>query len=470
MKTRTLIITMIIALGLTIPAFSQITLDNMNLTSSGARARAMAGAFSSIADDGTALFWNPAGLIQVLDPQISFAVDYYHPKSTHNITYADNPSRNLADPLTKNKTPLSLAVFTAPIRIKNHQFVASVGYSVVSNRLSEEIARVGVVDIDSAFVYQDIYDCRLNKLMLGFGTNIVNNLNFGAGINIYVGEGVNNFYLNYIDHFEDAYQHVPVDYIYKGAIADTISYSGLNFTTGFHWDGEKLGLGLVVNTPFWLTQKHVMHIADTVWINGLINTDPASINELPKERIEMPWGVTLGASYNVSDNFLLSSDFEWRRYGVSNIRIHFDTVYSNGDVQENYYEGSLATENGLQVKVGAEYLLEAGFATIPVRVGYRYETFGWLDFQDADYTVGEADEDNPDADTLIIMNNYGDQITGHTIAFGFGLHWKLIQLDFAVELFNRDFRIDGIDAYGPFESAIENRSSRLTMNFTGLFK
>jgi tetratricopeptide (TPR) repeat protein len=39
----------------------------------GARAVAMGGAFSSVADDGTALFWNPAGLVQIGNQEISAA-------------------------------------------------------------------------------------------------------------------------------------------------------------------------------------------------------------------------------------------------------------------------------------------------------------------------------------------------------------------------------------------------------------
>ena len=37
----------------------------------GARAQALGGAFAAIADDGTAFYWNPAGIGQLLNPQIS---------------------------------------------------------------------------------------------------------------------------------------------------------------------------------------------------------------------------------------------------------------------------------------------------------------------------------------------------------------------------------------------------------------
>jgi len=42
----------------------------------GARAMSMGGAFTAIADDATAVFWNPAGLAQLTDNQIFLSGDY----------------------------------------------------------------------------------------------------------------------------------------------------------------------------------------------------------------------------------------------------------------------------------------------------------------------------------------------------------------------------------------------------------
>ena len=44
---------------------------NFNLTGAGARAAGMGGAFIGVADDATAIVWNPAGLTQLHHPEAS---------------------------------------------------------------------------------------------------------------------------------------------------------------------------------------------------------------------------------------------------------------------------------------------------------------------------------------------------------------------------------------------------------------
>src|ERR1043166_1325643 len=50
----------------------------------GARAMALAGAFSSIADDPSALYWNPAGITQMAGTSASYSYDAMFAGLTHN--------------------------------------------------------------------------------------------------------------------------------------------------------------------------------------------------------------------------------------------------------------------------------------------------------------------------------------------------------------------------------------------------
>jgi len=49
---------------------------NWNLTGAGARAAGFGGAFIGVADDATAISWNPAGLTQLIDPEASAVMRY----------------------------------------------------------------------------------------------------------------------------------------------------------------------------------------------------------------------------------------------------------------------------------------------------------------------------------------------------------------------------------------------------------
>jgi len=218
-----------------------------------------------------------------------------------------------------------------------------------------------------------------------------------------------------------------------------------------------------------LTQKHVKHIGDTIWENGLPKFDPATIDELQKERIEIPWGATLGASVHISDDLLVSSDFEWRRFGTSNIRYHYDTIFSNGDMQENYIEDNNIMNNAYKLKFGAEYTVNASFAKIPIRAGFSIDNLGWLELTDASYSF-YFDEADLRTDSLLISGTYGDPLKGYSLSFGFGMHWSLVRLDFALQMSNLDNTTNGTDFYGPFNAVNELRGTRFVMNFTGLFK
>lgn len=53
----------------------------------GARAMSMGGAFTALADDASAVFWNPAGLAQLTDNQLFLSVDYPGVFSNAGIIY-----------------------------------------------------------------------------------------------------------------------------------------------------------------------------------------------------------------------------------------------------------------------------------------------------------------------------------------------------------------------------------------------
>jgi hypothetical protein len=56
----------------------------------GARAIGMAGAFVAIADDASAIFWNPSGLTQVTDHQLFLSIDLPADFSSAAVIYKPN--------------------------------------------------------------------------------------------------------------------------------------------------------------------------------------------------------------------------------------------------------------------------------------------------------------------------------------------------------------------------------------------
>jgi len=83
--------------------------NGLNLNGFGARAASMGGAFVGLADDFTAVFWNPAGLALLSKGTFGLTGDLLVPKSN----YLLNPSFDMK---TKNKYyPAGLVGFFQPI-------------------------------------------------------------------------------------------------------------------------------------------------------------------------------------------------------------------------------------------------------------------------------------------------------------------------------------------------------------------
>jgi long-chain fatty acid transport protein len=72
-----MITTLITCLGISLSA------NGLNLNGVGSKAIAMGGAFIGLADDYSAIFWNPAGLTQMKNPSVSFFVTDLIPSGTY---------------------------------------------------------------------------------------------------------------------------------------------------------------------------------------------------------------------------------------------------------------------------------------------------------------------------------------------------------------------------------------------------
>ncbi|MBD3217582.1 MAG: hypothetical protein GF310_04845 [candidate division Zixibacteria bacterium] len=469
MRTLILSAVLVAMFGFCLSADGQ-ALNNFNFEGDGARARGMGGAYISVAEGASAITWNPAGLIQILDPQISFSFDLFMPKTDFSLDYPSMTSQNLSSTYDDNKFRLQYAAFAAPIRIRDHPFVGAVSFSTLTSEFEyfEANPDSGFTDPAEPVNMIERTDNRLSQLRLGFGTNVWKNLNFGLAANIYFGKGYVDTSFLYSTTIVE--QQTDVSVLAKGFVYDTITYSGFNLMGGFQWDSDKFALGATVNIPYWLTQEHVKHELDSVYVGGVLDGEllRGDIDEQGKQRTLVPWMIGLGASYQVTEKLLLSSDFEWRRFGTMDYRIHYDTVLSNGDIEENYVETNLNLENGYTIRVGGEYLLEGGFAVIPIRAGFSYDAFGFRTIENLEFQWVNWADDQPDS--LVQSFDYGDQHTGYTLTLGTGLHWELIKLDFAFEYDTRDTDIEGIDHYGIFQVAKEFRAPRISLNFTGFFR
>ncbi|MDA3813441.1 MAG: hypothetical protein PF570_04225 [Candidatus Cloacimonetes bacterium] len=289
-----------------------------NISGAGARAAGMGGAFIGVADDATAITWNPAGLTQLYRPEVSlvarFIAENYKYESTSFDGSVDNQSHFIVN-------------------------FASAAYPIMDGRIVAAIAFQKQLDWYSGWESDEdeTADGGANTIIPGIAIRILPILSAGFSTNIWIGNSVKDTY--------------DGDYVER-----TISFSGFNMAFGLMADFDNLQnpvplkIGMMMRTPFELGVE--------------VDADYENYSDLHyKNTVDMPMMIGFGASYRIGDNLTISSDYEIRAYGKSKINYEFSP--------DNPANLSESGENLNQIRVGAEYLIVSDFAVIPFRFGYK---------------------------------------------------------------------------------------------------
>jgi len=288
---------------------------NFNLTGAGARAAGMGGAFIGVADDATAVVWNPAGLTQLYHPEFSIVTRFI------NDTYEWNFSGEKFD-FSQDHFELNFVSGAAPLTFGNSKLVFAGAYqrqiSLYNYEEDEDYERKGIGGVNSA--------------TLGVGMEILPFLSAGFATNIWMGSYESTEIIDgYSYNFEDNYEE---------------TYSGLNFVCGGMMNLSNLEtpiplrLGVNFRTPFNLEIEYEGTEIETGYYDYEYDGNYT---------LEMPTMLGFGASFKASELFTIAADYETRMYSKTN-EFEFDLD---------------------QIRVGGEYLAVSDFAVIPLRAGWQ---------------------------------------------------------------------------------------------------
>jgi len=280
---------------------------NFNIIGAGARARGMGGAFIGLADDATAVSWNPAGLAKLEKPEASVVGLYESYSISTDIPDADT------DPYESSHFSLNFLSGAFPLSVGERNLVAAVALQQV---------------VDLYYKYDgDDYEAErtggINAITPAVGLQLTPTFSVGASVNIFTGK------TNYT--YEDRYYGDEGEAEYQ--------YSGTNFTIGGLFDYNKFRFGFVYKTPFGLGEEEEDLDYDVT--------------------IHMPQMVGLGVAYMASENLTVAADYEMRSYS--------DTELENNDTGDKMEAG---WEDINQLRLGAEYLFISGNSILPMRLGF----------------------------------------------------------------------------------------------------
>jgi long-subunit fatty acid transport protein len=495
---------------------SPFQLTDYNFMGGGARAMAMGGAFLAVSDDPTAASWNPAGLSQLDKAQMNLSLSSYMNRKEYASTL-DFPSLDYSidNELKHDVNAISFASVAIPFKLRDREIVGGVLYQKLADIYQEN--KYGMVADEMPF---DDYTIEnyiftpideevtgdLKQVNISLGGKLFESLSLGAGVNIYAGKFTSDvdFFVPYIDttglngfHFRP---HIET------------KYSGFNFTLGAMYKLDKLRLAGVVKTPYTLKEDNDVKLyTDLIELGKILET--ASILSSPffetDRKWKMPTMFGFGTSYQIN-SLTLAADVEFRNYSNTeityrrNIANPSDEEVTTGDYltdkwwgtegNDPPYVSSLEWRDLTQFRIGAEYVIDTKYGSVPLRIGFRNDPKLFTTEVDDNQVYVRMDMYVYGTDTIyqpaFIQSNHGTEngswVNGKVFSLGTGIAWSQIKFDITYEFASYDdvnkevytgwvaydrgnnVLLDPLDQK-KFSTEEKSKYSRIMISFTGFF-
>lgn len=286
-------------------------------TGSGARALGMGGAFTAIADDATAAWWNPAGLAQLERPEFSIVGQQRSNEGSvvsSMTTYTG----------TKDTTSINFASYVLPFggTSQGARKALSISYGTFMDFDQYRAAPSGD--------YRE-NDGSFNNAALTFATELSPRLSVGIGAN-YIFGTMDEKDIQTPNYFR---QHMKA--------------TGYNIAAGILWRGENLNFGFMARSK---TRLRIDSSGEKS-VGGPFHDI---------QILRYPIILSGGVAYKPTENFTLSLDLQYLKLS--------DVHLGDGDNVDIY-----------QPRIGIEYLIiTKGQNVIPIRLGAYSNPNGARDF------------------------------------------------------------------------------------------
>ena len=388
----------------------------------GARSMGFGGAFVALADDATAAFANPAGLVQLTRPEVSIDVRRwsYSTPFTHSGRITGEPTgigldteAGIVTGRSENDlTGLSFLSFVYP---KKKWSLAVYRHLLANFETSSESQGIflegpGPADTFRLFDRQDRTDLEIVTYGLSGAYQVVESFSLGFGLTYFDGliQGGQRQY-RWDDESLESYFGV-ISFLPERLVVDTAFVaddSDIGFNAGFLWH-----LGAEWHVGGFFRQGAEFRL-DVVTRGGPVSNDP----NLPPgsqfafaTRIATPGAYGGGLAYR-SPGGRLTLSFEWDHIGYSAI---FDSL---GETSSEEF-----IADGNEYRLGGEYAFLQSRPLLAVRAGV---------WRDPNHQV------QSDRDDFVIQALVGEGDDELHYALGFGAAFEHLQVDLGVDLSDR---------------------------------
>jgi long-subunit fatty acid transport protein len=347
-----------------------------NPVGSGARAAGKGFAFIAIADDATAASWNPGGLTQLQQPEVSIVGAYVLRLEDQHVT---QPGVAI-DGQTIDSLNLNYLSVVYPFEFLRRNVVVSLNVQRLFDLHGQTEVISEFTTLDGIQRVSSNQDGGLWTISPAVAVQITPAFSVGVAFNIWPDLFDNGWNQDVTVQGSGFVASGPdaVPFRSLGRIDEEYDFEGFNVTVGFLWTLNRIfTLGGVFRSPFTadLTRKHTSTL--TVELQDGSAPVATQLNFKEKLDLDMPMSYGLGLAARLSDHLTLSLDVS---------RVH----WSDFKLEESTRDDVLLVENGApsgkgtavlqgesddttSVRLGAEYLWIKRNLLIPFRAGFFYD-------------------------------------------------------------------------------------------------
>jgi len=412
-----------------------------NTPGGGARAAGMGGAFIALAEGEMAYSWNPAAMIYTDKTKIG--IDFLSRNDKARDSWVDFRVWELDNPLitqyeTELKhTSLNYGGFSAPFSLDSDSdvrvlAVAALPLTIIPLMFSPsedlQLAVGGgyrqIFDLKAEYRFPGFDNSRntfdqnrgLDAVTLGLASRISEGIGFGWNMNAYVRGSEFNRIRGESEDIRQFVNDNRADSIVSDWYQLKSTYSGFNMDFGLSADFSMVRAGVVVNTPFKLYQRSLQTY------RLIIPPEPAGFANRVNYTYDFPLSASFGLAVLPAENMALSFDYSYRPLSEVDRKVDWEQIaLSNLDTTIN-----LGWEDVNQYRIGAEYIIKAGFGDIPLRAGMRNEP---LVFNQMDLITVDVLSRNDSIWVNSDVTEEGSQVSTNIFTFGTGLTLDKVWFD-----------------------------------------
>jgi hypothetical protein len=391
-----------------------------NAAGEGARAAGMGGAYLGIAEGEMAYSWNPAAMIYTdktkIGIQLVSVMDSFQDAAGETqFFYGEQNVRSFER--DREHFSLNFGGFAAPFVFMERDWAIGGGYRNVSDMVYE-FDTPGFSGSKNTFTQ----DRGIDAVSFAIANKITEGIGIGLTINSYIRNSEFNYYWGAANPAIIGADTTAVD-IWTNLNSH---FSGFNLDVGLAGDFGMVKGGVVIHTPFDLRQ-------DAKWtLQVIVPPQPQGLIDRVTYTHSIPIGYSVGLAAVPVENLTVAFDFDGRKMSDAEVKTNWEQLtFPDSTLNPGW-------EDINQFRVGAEYVLDGGFADIPVRAGFRNEPSVSREIL---YSVPGS----PDS------TEYGDQVTTNIFSFGTGLYFEKIWFDLAYQFgnssYNRTINLGAAEAF-----------------------